>query len=62
MRDGADLPGAELIAAGLADLGTQAETDEALLVSMAASRLRALGFDAPAPFVDPELRAEACAR
>jgi len=56
MRDGADLPGAELIAAGLADLGNQAETDESLLVSMAASRLRALGFDVPAPFVDPELR------
>jgi hypothetical protein len=56
MRDGADLPGAELIAAGLADLGNHAETDESLLVSMAAARLQALGFDVPPPFVDPELR------
>jgi len=56
MRDGAGLPGAELIAAGLADLEHGAETDESLLVSMAAPRLRALGFDVPAPFADPELR------
>jgi hypothetical protein len=56
MSDDADLPGTELIAAGLADLGNRVETDESLLVSMAASRLRALGFDVPAPFADAELR------
>ena len=56
MRDAADLPGAELIATGLADLGNRTETDEPLLVSMAAPRLRTLGFDVPAPFADPELR------
>ena len=50
------LPGAELIEAGLADLRNDAETDESLLVSMAAPRLRALGFDVPTPLADPELR------
>ena len=52
----ANLPGAELIEAGLADLATRTETDESLLVSMAAPRLRALGFDVPAPFDDAKLR------
>lgn len=56
MRDAADFPGAELVVAGLADLGNGAETDESLLVSMAASRLRTLGFDVPTPLRDPELR------
>jgi hypothetical protein len=50
------LPGAELVEAGLADLRTGIETDESLLVSMAAPRLRALGFDVPAPLADAELR------
>jgi len=50
------LPGADLIEAGLTDLGTGTETDESLLVSMAAPRLRALGFDVPAPLADAELR------
>ena len=44
MRTGADLPGAELIAAGLADLEHRAETDESLLMSMAVLQLRALGL------------------
>ena len=48
----ADLPGAELVEAGLADLVAGTETDEALLVSIAAPRLRALGFDVPPPFAD----------
>ena len=52
----ANLPGAELIEAGLADLATGTETDEALLVSIAAPRLRALGFEVPPPFADAELR------
>ena len=50
------LPGGDLIEAGLADLANRTETDEALLVSMAAHRLRSLGFDVPAPFADAELR------
>ena len=52
----ADLPGAELIDAGLADLASRTETDASLLVSMAAPRLRSLGFDVPVPFADAELR------
>ncbi len=50
------LPGAELIEGGLADLRIGAETDASLLVSMAAPRLRALGFDVPEPLPDAELR------
>jgi hypothetical protein len=50
------LPGADLIEAGLADLANGTESDESLLVSMAAARLRSLGFDVPAPFADAELR------
>ena len=52
----ADLPGADLVEAGLADLSTGAETVESLLVSIAAPRLRALGFAVPAPIPDAELR------
>jgi hypothetical protein len=50
------LPGAELIEAGLADLRLGIETDESLLVSMAAPRLRALGFEVPPALADAELR------
>ena len=54
------LPGAELIDAGLADLASRTETDASLLVSMAAPRLRSLGFDVPPPLAEdmyrPELR------
>lgn len=39
------LPGNELIGPGIADLRAGRETANALLVSMAAPRLRALGFD-----------------
>jgi hypothetical protein len=42
-----DLPGHELVTAGLADLAAGSETEAALLVAMAAPRLRALGFDVP---------------
>lgn len=52
----ADLPGAELIEAGLRDLSHGAETVESLLVSIAASRLRALGLDVPPSIADAELR------
>ncbi len=43
----ADLPGHELVSAGIADLAAGRESEPALLVAMAASRLRALGYDVP---------------
>jgi hypothetical protein len=43
-----DLPGHDLVSAGLADLAAGRETEAALLVAMAAPRLRSLGFDVPA--------------
>ena len=42
-----DLPGHDLVTAGLADLAAGRETAPALLVAMAAPRLRRLGFDVP---------------
>ena len=42
------LPGAELVEAGLADLALGRETDNALLVLVAAPRLRGLGIPVPA--------------
>jgi hypothetical protein len=50
------LPGAELIKQGLADLARREETIEALLVSISAPRLHALGMDVSLPFPDAELR------
>jgi hypothetical protein len=41
----ADLPGGELVASGLSDLAAARRTEAALLVAMAAPRLRALGYD-----------------
>jgi hypothetical protein len=41
------LPGHELVSSGLADLSTGQESEESLLVTMAAPRLRSLGFDVP---------------
>jgi hypothetical protein len=41
------LPGHELVGQGLADLVDGRESEAALLVAMAAPRLRALGFDVP---------------
>jgi hypothetical protein len=52
----AGLPGAELIEAGMRDLSAGTETIESLLVSIAAPRLRALGFDVATPIADAELR------
>jgi hypothetical protein len=43
----ADLPGHELVTEGLADLAEGRESEAALLVAMAAPRLRTLGFDVP---------------
>lgn len=42
-----DLPGYELVSAGLDDLAAGRETESALLVAMAAPRLRAIGIDVP---------------
>jgi hypothetical protein len=42
-----DLPGYELVSAGLDDLASGRETESALLVAMAAPRLRAIGIDVP---------------
>ncbi len=43
-----DLPGHELVSEGLADLAAGRESESALLVAMAAPRLRHLGFEVPA--------------
>jgi hypothetical protein len=43
-----DLPGHELVSEGLTDLREGRESESALLVAMAAPRLRALGFEVPA--------------
>ena len=43
-----DLPGHELVSRGLDDLAAGRDTEAALLVAMAAPRLRALGFNVPA--------------
>lgn len=42
-----DLPGHELVSAGLADLAAGRETECAMLVAMASTRLRALGIEVP---------------
>lgn len=50
-----DLPGADLIEKGLSDLTAAVMSDEALLVSIGAPRLRALGIAVPAPLEEPEM-------
>lgn len=50
------LPGADLIEKGIADLASETESAEALLVSVGAPRLAALGFDLPNAFPSPEHR------
>jgi hypothetical protein len=42
-----NLPGHELVSAGLVDLAAGRESEAALVVAMAAPRLRALGLDVP---------------
>jgi hypothetical protein len=42
-----NLPGHELVSAGLRDLAAGRETEASLLVTMAAPRLRRLGLDVP---------------
>jgi hypothetical protein len=51
-----DLPGADLVAAGLADLRRGDESVAALLVSIGGPRLRRLGYPVPDVFDDPEHR------
>jgi len=50
------LPGADLVERGLSDLAAGTESAEALLVSLASTKLRRLGLDVPPPLADPELR------
>lgn len=47
MNAHADLPGYELVSVGLSDLSAGRESESALLVAMAAPRLRAIGIDVP---------------
>lgn len=51
-----DLPGHDLIDAGLADLARGRESVGALLVSIGAPRLRRLGLAVPPPIVGAERR------
>ena len=51
------LPGAELIDRGLLDLAAERESDESLLVALAAPRLRREGVPVPdVHWVDPDIR------
>ena len=50
------LPGSDLVATGIADLARGVESIEALLVSIGAPRLAALGLDVDSRFDDPEKR------
>ena len=54
--DFAHYPGGDLVAKGLDDLARSTVTVEALLVSIAVSRLRSLGVVVVAPLADPEHR------
>jgi hypothetical protein len=54
--DVAQLPGGDLVAKGLEDLARSSVTVEALLVSIAAPRLRDRGVPVAAPLADPEHR------
>jgi hypothetical protein len=52
-----DLPGAELVAAGLLDLAAGRESIEGLLVLQARDRLRSLGYEVPDLAIErPEAR------
>jgi hypothetical protein len=51
-----DLPGGELVEAGLADLQRGDESVAALVVSIGGPRLRRLGYDVPDVYDDPERR------
>ena len=51
-----DLPGEDLIEAGIADLARRIDSVAALVVSVGAPRLRALGFAIPEPICSPEVK------
>lgn len=51
-----DLPGADLVAEGIADLQHGRETIAALLVAIGAPRLRRIGLEVPGCPADPERR------
>lgn len=51
-----ELPGIEIVRDGIADLANERETEAALLVSMAAPRLRLLGVRLPTTIPDAEER------
>ena len=51
-----ELPGAELVERGVADLAAGIESLPALLVSIGATRLRDAGLDVPAPVQNAEVR------
>lgn len=50
------LPGGDLVERGVADLAAGVESVEALLVSIGAPRLRALGLPVERPLASPEHR------
>jgi hypothetical protein len=50
------IPGDELVRRGIRDLEQGVESQESLLVSIGAPRLRRLGFELPKTFESPELR------
>lgn len=56
VRIDSSLPGSDLVEKGLADLGRGEETQESLLVSIGASRLRGAGLTVPSAFEEPEER------
>lgn len=56
------VPGEDLVAQGLADLASGAETVSSLLVSIGAPRLRRLGLDVPPAIPHPEHRLYALLR
>lgn len=49
-----DLPGGDLVAAGLRDVAAGVVSASALLVAIGAPRLRRLGYDAPLDVDEPE--------
>ena len=51
-----EMPGAELVEQGIRDLSAGRETAEALVVSIGAPRLAALGRELPPTLPEPELR------
>jgi hypothetical protein len=56
VRVSPELPGADLVRAGIDDLGRGVESVEALLVSIGAPRLSGLGLAVPPPFPHAEHR------